>query len=166
MSFSSSEKGRAQGGYALLEALVAVLIAAIGLVGAARMQTFGFAVNNSTQARQKASCSATRWPIGSAPIRPESPGTPTIWLPRATRPASPALPAVRQRSSLAPISHSGSRRSRRSSRRASGVVCIDSTPDDGSAIAPQCDGTGNVLAVKIWWADKVGSPRFVVALRP
>ena len=47
-----------------------------------------------------------------------------------------------------------------------GVVCLDSTPEDGTAVAPQCDGTGNIIAVKLWWTDKVGGPRFVVAVRP
>ena len=32
--------------------------------------------------------------------------------------------------------------------------------------APDCDGTGNIIAVKLWWADKVGTPRFVVSVRP
>jgi type IV pilus assembly protein PilV len=49
---------------------------------------------------------------------------------------------------------------------ATGVVCVDSTPDDGDAISPQCDGVGNVIAVKLWWVDKVGTPRFVVSVRP
>jgi type IV pilus assembly protein PilV len=42
-------------GYALLEALIAVLVTAIGFVGAARMQTSGMAMTNSAQTRQKAS---------------------------------------------------------------------------------------------------------------
>lgn len=36
----------------------------------------------------------------------------------------------------------------------SGVVCIDSTPEDGTAAAPACDGTGSALAIKVWWADR------------
>ena len=42
-------------GYALLEALIAVLVTAIGFIGAARMQTTGMAMTNSAQTRQKAS---------------------------------------------------------------------------------------------------------------
>ena len=30
--------------------------------------------------------------------------------------------------------------------------------------SPQCDGAGNVIAVKLWWVDKVGTPRFVVSV--
>ena len=54
MSISPAPRRRAAGGYVLLEALIAVVIAAVGFIGAARMQTFGLAMNNSTQARQKA----------------------------------------------------------------------------------------------------------------
>ncbi len=33
------------------------------------------------------------------------------------------------------------------------VVCIDSTPNDGTAAANACDGTGSIYAVKLWWDD-------------
>ncbi len=34
-----------------------------------------------------------------------------------------------------------------------GVVCLDSTGSDGSATSFDCDGTGTVYAVKIFWDD-------------
>lgn len=34
-----------------------------------------------------------------------------------------------------------------------GVVCLDSTGNDGTAAAPACDGIGAVYAVKIFWDD-------------
>ena len=56
-----------------------------------------------------------------------------------------------------------------------GVVCKDSTPEDGDKADPKCDGLGSVLAVKVWWGDKVlttttttGNPkdsRFVTVVR-
>ena len=54
MKRAMASKKRSAAGYALLEALVAIVIAAVGFIGAARMQTFGLTMNNSTQARQKA----------------------------------------------------------------------------------------------------------------
>ncbi len=36
----------------------------------------------------------------------------------------------------------------------SGVVCYDSTPEDGTPAAPACDGSGRALAIKVWWKDK------------
>jgi type IV pilus assembly protein PilV len=51
-----------------------------------------------------------------------------------------------------------------------GVVCLDSTPNDGTPAAPACDGVaGANLAVKIWWDDdRSGSAtqRFVQNVRP
>ena len=32
-------------------------------------------------------------------------------------------------------------------------VCVDSTPRDGAADMPSCDGAGAVWAIKIWWDD-------------
>ncbi len=34
-----------------------------------------------------------------------------------------------------------------------GVVCLDATGNDGSATDFQCDGAGNIYAVKIFWDD-------------
>jgi len=33
------------------------------------------------------------------------------------------------------------------------VVCLDSTPNDGSPQSAECDGTGRIYAIKIWWQD-------------
>jgi type IV pilus assembly protein PilV len=43
-----------------------------------------------------------------------------------------------------------------------GVVCIDSTPDDGAAGAPACDGVGGAYAIKEFWNEK--PPRGTVAV--
>lgn len=34
-----------------------------------------------------------------------------------------------------------------------GVVCLDSTGNDGTAVAPACDGAGTNYAVKVFWDD-------------
>ena len=53
-----------------------------------------------------------------------------------------------------------------------GVVCIDSTPDDGTAGAPACDGAGGAYAIKEFWAERptrgtVPIPqRFSTSVRP
>ena len=41
-------------GYALLEALVAVVVTSVGFIGAARLQTLGMKMTSSAQYRQKA----------------------------------------------------------------------------------------------------------------
>jgi len=35
----------------------------------------------------------------------------------------------------------------------SGTVCGDSTPFDGTAQAPACDGGGEFMAIKLWWDE-------------
>jgi type IV pilus assembly protein PilV len=34
-----------------------------------------------------------------------------------------------------------------------GVVCIDSTPNDGKPNVPACDNQGAYYAIKLWWYD-------------
>jgi type IV pilus assembly protein PilV len=166
MSSSPSGKRRSQGGYALLEALVAVAVAAVGFVGAARLQTYGLAVNNSTQARQKATLLGYQM---ADRIRANQAGVAAHGYDRAAA-GDPACLAGA--TGCTPAQLVGADVAQWQSEIAAqlpggvGVVCLDSTPDDGTAIAPQCDGAGNVLAAKIWWTDKVGSPRFVVDVRP
>ena len=49
------------------------------------------------------------------------------------------------------------------------VVCIDSTGNDGTALAQACDGVGNIYAVKIWWDDDrdgVAEMRYVTTWQP
>ena len=166
MSISPAPRRRAAGGYVLLEALIAVVIAAVGFIGAARMQTFGLAMNNSTQARQKATLlgyqMADRIRANQAGVsaraydRPSAGATDCLIAVTGCTPTQLAAADVGEWESEIAAQLPG----------ATGVVCLDSTPDDGTASAPQCDGAGNIIAVKLWWVDKVGAPRFVVSVRP
>ena len=51
-----------------------------------------------------------------------------------------------------------------------GVTCRDSSPDDGTPVAPACDDAGDSYAVKVWWVDLDESGpadrRFVLRVRP
>jgi type IV pilus assembly protein PilV len=157
---------RRQGGYVLLEALVAVVIAAVGFVGAARLQTFGLAVNNSTQVRQKATLlgyqMADRIRANQAGVTAHAYDAPSAGATACLSASTGCTPAQLAAADLgvwaAEIADQ--------LPAGAGVVCLDSTPDDGTAGAPLCDGLGNVIAVKLWWTDKVGTPRFVVSVRP
>jgi len=166
MSARSASRRRAAGGYVLLEALIAVVIAAVGFIGAARMQTLGLAMNNSTQVRQKATLlgyqMADRIRANQAGVsaraydRPSAGATACLVAASGCTPAQLAAADVGEWNSEIASQLPGG----------TGVVCVDSTPDDGAAAAPDCDGVGNVIAVKLWWVDKVGTPRFVVSVRP
>ncbi len=52
-----------------------------------------------------------------------------------------------------------------------GVVCVDSTPQDGTGTAsPACDNTGNLFAIKLWWdGDRdaaTADQRFTTSFQP
>ncbi len=166
MTSIATSTRRARGGYVLLEALVAVVIASVGFIGAARMQTLGLAMNNSTQVRQKATLlgyqMADRIRANQAGFSAHAYDAPSAGSTDCLSAASGCTPALLAAADV------GQWQGEIASQLPSGtgVVCLDSTPDDGDPAAPQCDGLGNVIAVKLWWVDKVGTPRFVVSVRP
>lgn len=56
-----------------------------------------------------------------------------------------------------------------------GIICIDSTPNDGTSASPACDDVANApYVIKIWWSDdrstetstKKNTARFVTSLQP
>jgi len=166
MSARSASRRHREGGYVLFEALIAVVIAAVGFIGAARMQTLGLAMNNSAQVRQKATLlgyqMADRIRANQAGVNAHAYDNPTAGSTSCLVATGGCTPTQLAAADV------GEWEAEIASQLpgATGVVCLDSTPDDGTAGAPQCDGTGNVIAVKLWWVDKVGTPRFVVSVRP
>lgn len=161
---------RALAGYALLEALVAVIVTSIGFIGAARLQTLGLSFNNSTMYRQKAtllgSQMSDRMRANQRGVSNEAYNNPATGdvacLTIGCTPADLARADIAEWSAdVAAQLPDGS-----------AVVCVDSTPDDGEPGAPACDnlpaagGTPRPVAVKVWWNDALGSSRFVTVARP
>jgi type IV pilus assembly protein PilV len=155
---------RSAKGYALLEALVAVVVASVGFIGAARMQTLGMKMNTSSELRQKAvlltyqmtdRIRANRAGYGAGGYDNPSAGSASC-LSSGCTPAQLAVADMTEWSEdiaeQLPAGH--------------GVVCVDSTPNDGTVAAPACDGIGSVLAVKVWWTDGIGDTQFITVLRP
>ncbi len=158
-----SRPRQATTGYALLEALVAVIVASVGFIGAARMQTAGMSLSNSAQSRQKATLLGYQMTdriranrIGFEAHGYDNPATgSTSCLSSGCTPAQLATADMGEWLSDVARLPGGT-----------GKVCIDSTPNDGTVAAPACDGVGNVIAVKIWWTDNVDQTRFVTVIRP
>ena len=157
---------RAVVGYALLEALVAVVVAAVGFIGAARMQTLGLTLNNSAQSRQKATLlgyqmadriRANRLAFVSGAYNSPTAGATTCLDTGCTPAALAAADMGEWQGDVAAQLPSGV-----------GVVCVDSTPGDADATpaVPKCDGIGKVIAIKIFWTDTIGTSRFVSVVRP
>jgi len=151
-------------GYALLEALVAVIVTSVGFIAAARLQTLGLTFNNSALYRQKATLLGTQMTdrmranqagMAKGAYNNPTPGDTACLATGCTPAALAQADASEWAADVAAQLPEGS-----------GVVCIDSTPDDGEAGAPACDGIGQLLAVKVWWSDSLGSSRFVTVARP
>lgn len=161
-----SARGRRTAGYALLEALVAIVVAAVGFIGAARMQTLGLTMNNSTQARQKALLlgyqMADRIRANQAGVAAHAYDAPAAG---STSCLYGAIGCTAVQVAAADVAEWQAEVAAQLPGGV-GVVCLDSTPDDGDALTPQCDGVGGIIAVKLWWTDKLGTPRFVVVVRP
>ena len=164
---------RRAAGYALLEALIAVVVTSVGFIGAARLQTLGMSFANTAGLRQKATLlvdqmtdrmranqagialGAYNKPDDSSTVCSKATGC-TACRSTVCTPAEMAQADLAEwRTDVAAQLPGGM-----------GVVCIDSKPDDGTPAVPACDGNGRVLAVKVWWTDKLGSSRFTTAARP
>ena len=156
-------------GYALLEALIAVVVATVGFIGAARMQTAGMALGSSAQSRQKATLLGYQM---TDRIRANRAGFELGLYNNATAGAkdclsdgtgcSPTqLAAADMREWLDDLAAQ--------LPQGQGVVCKDSTiaaSEVATPAAPACDGVGDAIAVKIWWTEKGTQSRFVSNFRP
>lgn len=151
-------------GFALLEALVAVVVASVGFIGAARLQTVGLKMNASASLRQRAvlltyqmtdRVRANRVGYAAGAYNNPAIGSKACLATGCSTAQLAVADMTEWSEDIAGQLPGGS-----------GVVCVDSTPNDGTAPLPACDGIGNVLAVKIWWTDRVGASRFVTVVRP
>ena len=163
-------RGRA-GGYALFEALVAVIVLSVGFIGATRMQTVGLKLNYSAHSRQKATLLAYQM---TDRIRANLAGVVSGSYNNPLASGSDCLASGCTPDQLAQADMTEWLADVAAQLPAgTGAVCIDSTPNDGTSAAPACDGIGSTYVVKVFWTDTVARPdasiaptRFVTALRP
>lgn len=138
-----------QGGFTLVEAMVAFLVLAIGLIGMSGLLTVGVQTNQHaylrTQAIVLAEDMADR--IRSNPaedyVTTDADGT-SPCVGTTTTACGGSMAAYdkfewnQQLALMLP--------------NAQYVICLDSSPNDGTVGASACSGDGAVT-VKIWWAD-------------
>lgn len=143
---------RRVGGYALFEALVAVIVLSLGFVGAARMQTVGLKLNSSAHSRQKATLLAYQMADRIRANRVGSyvdavAGDPACLATTGGCTAAEMVGAdvAQWQADLAAQLPAGG-----------GVICLDSTDQNNvtaTLASPQCDGLGNNVIVKVFWTD-------------
>jgi type IV pilus assembly protein PilV len=167
MSMMNARRARRHAvGYALLEALLAVIVTAIGFIGAARMQTYGMTLTNSGQSRQKATLLAYQL---SDRVRANSLGianynNPAVGAKTCLTSASGCTPAELAVADYTEWTEDVAYQL----KGGTGVICLDSADvTDGTSQADHgCDGLGTTLVVKLWWEDTVGKSSLKTTIRP
>ncbi len=147
-----------QTGFTLVEVLVTLVIFAFGMLGVAGLQLVSLSNMDSAQYRSVASLKASEM---AERLRANS-GTNYDGVTgedkqcRASHYSnSNAAPSICTPSELASddIWDWGSELAGRLPSGV-GVVCRDSTPDDGTPALPACDGVGNAMSIKVFWTEK------------
>ncbi|MEY2853463.1 MAG: type pilus modification protein PilV [Pseudomonadota bacterium] len=173
----------AAGGYVLVEALITVLIFAIGMLGVVGLQTVALSSTSISNQRSEATVLALdmadrmRANLGSADgtpgvgydlVTPANNGCRKVYAGSIT--GTPAACTTAQ--VAADDLQDWQDQIQQSLPGGDGDVCIDSTPNDGVAGTPACNGLGNSYAVKVFWDQRAtrgvaATPmRLVVTVRP
>lgn len=155
---------RRQGGFTLLEILIAIVIFSIGLLGIAGLQVAGMRFTHGSQLRSIAVAQAetmsdlmraNEFAVQSGYYNVQG-NMPTSASPNcaaavcnAQQRATYDLVAWNQRVVGAPLQANAD-----VLPSGAGVVCRDSTPNDGDSTAWACDNTGEVYAIKIQWVER------------
>jgi len=165
-AISHAPHGRRRG-FALIEALIAVLLLSLTALAYAALQVRGLSANTSAMWRSKATILA--YELGDR-MRANRAAVTAGNYNALTVPGAP--PACGGVASCTPAQMAALDYAQWSTEvgnllpGGSGVVCRDSTPDDGAAAAPACDGAGATFAVKLFWTEHGTPARLVVTVRP
>jgi type IV pilus assembly protein PilV len=161
---------RAQEGSGLIESLISIMVVSIGFLGFAGLQLNGLAAANESLFRSKAvylsyqmadrvranlpAATAGAYDNFSSPSAGSSGCTVSVNC-TATQMAQNDFNEWLAEVQTGTVLPSGE-----------GVICLDSTPEDGTPSDAACDGQGNVLSIKLWWTEKGQQHRFVTTFRP
>lgn len=144
-----------QTGFSLLEILITVIVIAFGALGAAALQMKAVQNNHSaylnTQAVLIAHDMSERMRSNLAGIQSKSYHLPTATANENCFTTNGCAPAEMAGQDMYEWAGKHSNSLITSLPQGSGIVCIDSTPNDGSETNAECDGTGESYAIKVWW---------------
>jgi type IV pilus assembly protein PilV len=160
----SSTRGR---GFALVEALVTVLVFAIGMLGVIGLQTLSLASNSLSTFRNDANVLASdmtermranrEQARGLVGVGYDNPAPARSSCRKIYADAVTATPAACTPAQLAADDlFDWQKQVAQVLPGGKGLVCIDSTPNDGTSTAPACDGlaSSRAYAVKVWWNQR------------
>lgn len=157
----------AQRGIAMLEALIGIVLLSICALAYASLQLRGLTGNAGAMWRSRAVQLTQEM---SDRMRANQPGITAGAYSSLLTPGTP--PSCGSSSSCSPSQTAALDYARWSQTIAqalpggTGVVCVDSTPDDGTAASPACDGSGSVYAVKVFWNERGVTSRVSIGVRP
>ncbi len=159
----------AQSGASLIEVLVSMTVLAVGILGIGALQTSTLKSNQNSYMRTQALFHANdiveRMRSNIAGVESGAYNDPTPVLTAAclttagcTATQMAAHDVAQWEASVAAALPGGA-----------ATVCLDSSPNDGTAVAPACNNGGSVYAVKIFWDDDRDgtlNQRFVMTFQP
>lgn len=153
-------------GFALVEVLVTVVVLAIAALGYAALQLRGLSTNSSALWRSKATVLAYEAAdrVRANPLGATAGQYNNLLTPAMT--SACTLTNVCSAAQMAARDFAQWRTAVAALPGGSGAICVDSSPDDGTAAAPACDGSGTQLAIKIFWSERGVASRFVNVVRP
>lgn len=164
-------RNRKQSGFSLLEVMIGVLVMGVALLALAAMQTRMLASSNGSKMRQVATAQA--YSVADAMRTNMTAFTAgTFDNPTAAATAGCMNGAGCTATQMAQTIYSNWQAQVAATLPGgTGVICLDSTPDDGDSQAtPGCDGAGVLYVVKVWWVDEKLDPatpqRFVTSVMP
>jgi type IV pilus assembly protein PilV len=168
---SACGNSNSQEGFTLLEVLIAIVVLAFGLLGLAGLQTASLRNNHSAYLRSQATLlaydMADRMRTNILEARdPTSGGTYNNGAATAND-CTANVCTTAQMTGYDFAQWNGALQTQLP--LGAGIVCIDSTPNDGTSTAPACSGIGTVYAIKVWWDDDRSggaNQRFVMSFQP
>lgn len=142
-------------GTTMVEILVTVIVFSIGLLGIIGMQTVGLRNNTTAYNRSQATIlaydiadRARANPLGASSYNFSSS------LPTSAASACETTSGCSNSQMAQYDVYNWLQYLAQGLPAGTGTICLDSTPDDGSPSSFGCDGSGGVIAVKVWWDEE------------
>lgn len=170
----SMMRQRRAGGFTLIEVLIAIVIFSIGLLGIAGLQIAGMRFTHGSQLRSvavlQAESMADLMRANEFGVRNNCYNVPnpdaTCTITAGSMPTSFPLDCATNTCTAQQRAHydlviwnqTTAGQPQQSNAEVlpngTGMVCIDSTPDDGTSAGWACDGNGTVYAIKLQWQER------------
>ncbi len=152
-------------GFTLIEIMVTLVIVSIGLLGVSKMQLTSLRYNQNAYQRsiatQLAYDLANRMRANATAVSLGAYNSPTATQTAACLTTAGCTPTQLAAHDMYEwLSASSPTSVVNQLPDSAATVCLDSTPEDGVAATPACDGLGSQHAIKIWWSNDAGVTTF------